>query len=439
MTPMSKSYSLDIHELQDLTGICYREQGRSEAGIKACASQMCNYHDAFWSDKNKTPYQTVIHSGWYGSAKEVVDGMLVYRSLVTDEMVEWVRDVICNGNRTLPEYVVEYDCLSDIRKATNDGTEIDIEDRTAYIPHTTRIYNVYGTDADSYTFFCFPDGADGHCDAFGYFSKPEKEDKSMVTAKDILDIARSWIGRNEYDGSHKYIIDLYNAHTPLARGYRVKYTDQWCDTCVSAMFIKAGATDLIGGTECGVEEHVKLFKKAGIWIEDGNITPKAGDIIVFNWDDSTQPNDGYSDHIGIVESVNGNTITTIEGNYHDSVARRIIPVGYGYIRGYARPKYGLVDEIVIEEPDIIAPSEPDNGSYAFNVDTVQNGTKSASARLLQILLKGLGYYGSNGKVLSIDGDAGANTVYAIRSYQRSNGLVEDGVCGPATWKKILGV
>lgn len=262
----------------------------------------------------------------------------------------------------------------------------------------------------------------------------------MISAKDILDIARSWIGRNEYDGSHKYIIDLYNAHTPLARGYRVKYTDQWCDTCVSAMFIKAGATDLIGGTECGVEEHVKLFKKAGIWIEDGNITPKAGDIIVFNWDDSTQPNDGYSDHIGIVESVNGNTITTIEGNYHDSVARRVIPVGYGYIRGYARPKYGLVDEIIIEpEPDIITPSEPVEGTYMFTVDTVKNGTKSASARLLQALLKGLGYYGANGKVLSIDGDAGANTVYAIRSYQRSNGLVEDGVCGPNTWKKILGV
>ena len=436
---MSKTYPLDIHELQDLTGICYREQGRSEAGIKACASQMCNYHDAFWADKNKTPYQTVIHSGWYGSAQNVVDGMLTYRNLVTDNMIEWVRDVICKGNRTLPEYVVEYDVLTDVRKATNNGIEIDREDRSQYIRDVTRIQNIYGSESDGYTFYCFPDGVDGYCDAFGYFSKPEEEEDNMISAKDIIDIARSWIGRNEYDGSHKYIIDLYNAHTPLARGYKVKYTDQWCDTYVSAMFIKAGATDIIGGTECGVEEHVKLFKKAGIWVEDGNITPKAGDIIVFNWDDSTQPNDGYSDHIGIVESVNGNTITTIEGNYHDSVARRIIPVGYGYIRGYARPKYGLVDEIVIEEPDIIAPSEPDNGSYAFNVDTVQNGTKSASARLLQILLKGLGYYGSNGKVLSIDGDAGANTVYAIRSYQRSNGLVEDGVCGPNTWKKILGV
>lgn len=160
-----------------------------------------------------------------------------------------------------------------------------------------------------------------------------------IKAEDVLRVARSWLGRNERDGTHKMIIDVYNAHKPRARGYRVLYSDQWCDTCVSAMFIKLDAVDIIGGTECGVEEHVKKFRAAGIWIEDGTITPQPGDIIVFNWNDATQPNDGYSDHIGIVEKVSGGTITTIEGNYKDSVARRTIPVGWGYIRGYARPKY----------------------------------------------------------------------------------------------------
>ena len=52
----------------------------------------------------------------------------------------------------------------------------------------------------------------------------------------------------------KLIIDLYNSHKPLARGYAVGYNDSYCDTTVSAAFIKAGAVDLIGGTECGVEE-----------------------------------------------------------------------------------------------------------------------------------------------------------------------------------------
>lgn len=158
------------------------------------------------------------------------------------------------------------------------------------------------------------------------------------TAQDVLNVMRSWIGYSEANGKHKQIIDLYNSHKPLARGYAVKYSDEWCDTTVSAAAIKAGVVDLIG-TECGCEQHVKIFQSMGIWIEDGTITPKPGDIILYNWDDATQPNDGYSDHIGYVESVSGRTITLIEGNKGEAVARREIPVGCGYIRGYARPKY----------------------------------------------------------------------------------------------------
>lgn len=167
-----------------------------------------------------------------------------------------------------------------------------------------------------------------------------KGDETMgVTAQDVLNVMRSWLGYSEANGKYKQIIDLYNSHKPLARGYAVQYDDEWCDTTVSAAAIKAGAVDLIG-TECGCEQHVKIFQSKGIWIEDGTITPKPGDIILYNWDDGTQPNDGYSDHIGYVESVSGNTITCIEGNKGEAVARRTLKVGNGNIRGYARPKYG---------------------------------------------------------------------------------------------------
>ena len=158
------------------------------------------------------------------------------------------------------------------------------------------------------------------------------------TAQDVLNVMRSWLGYNETNGKHKYIIDLYNSVKPLPRGYAVQYNDEWCDTTVSAAAIKAGCSELIG-RECGCEEHVKIFKSMGIWIEDGTITPITGDIIVYNWDDKTQPNDGYSDHIGYVESVSGGQITCIEGNKGEAVARRTVPVGWGYIRGFARPKY----------------------------------------------------------------------------------------------------
>ena len=155
-----------------------------------------------------------------------------------------------------------------------------------------------------------------------------------IKASDVVKVMQDWIGTDK-----KAIIDLYNSHTPLAQGYRVQYTDAWCDTTVSACFIKLNATDLIGGTECGVERHINLFKAKGIWNEDGNVRPTPGAIICFNWDDGTQPNDGFADHIGIVEKVEGNNVTTIEGNYNEAVRRRTIPIGWGYIRGYAFPKY----------------------------------------------------------------------------------------------------
>lgn len=159
-----------------------------------------------------------------------------------------------------------------------------------------------------------------------------------TAAQDVLNVMRSWLGFSEYNGKFKQIIDLYNSVLPLPRGYAVKYTDAWCDATVSAAAIKAGAQDIIG-RECGCEQHIAIFKEKGIWIEDGTIRPEPGYVIVYNWGDFTQPNDGYSDHIGYVESVSGNIITVIEGNKNEAVERRSLPVGWGYIRGYAKPKY----------------------------------------------------------------------------------------------------
>ena len=158
------------------------------------------------------------------------------------------------------------------------------------------------------------------------------------TAESVLDVMRGWLGFSEANGKFKEIIDLYNSVKPLPRGYAVQYSDEWCDTCVSAAGIRAGCSELIG-RECGVEEHVKIFKKLGIWIEDGTITPEPGYVIVYNWDKAAQPNDGYSDHIGFVEKVSGGKVTAIEGNRGEKVDRRVIPLGWGYIRGYAAPRY----------------------------------------------------------------------------------------------------
>ena len=156
----------------------------------------------------------------------------------------------------------------------------------------------------------------------------------MATVNELLNQARAWIGKKESNGSHKEIIDVYNGHKPLARGYKVKYTDSWCATFISALAIKCNCTDIIP-TEASCGKMIELFKNIGCWQEDGNVTPNPGDIIFYDWDKK----DGWPEHVGIVESVSGNQITVIEGNKSDAVARRTIAVGNASIRGYGVPKY----------------------------------------------------------------------------------------------------
>lgn len=163
----------------------------------------------------------------------------------------------------------------------------------------------------------------------------------MAKPNDILKILHSWIGMDRAKGTHKPILDIYNTHKPLARGYKVKPTDEYCATTISAAFIKANSVGDIGGTECSVERLIDIFKKAGIWEEDGRVTPKLGDIICYNWDDNTQPNNGRADHIGMVSAIKGNTIIVVEGNKRGRVDVREVKIGSGYIRGYARPKYSV--------------------------------------------------------------------------------------------------
>lgn len=167
----------------------------------------------------------------------------------------------------------------------------------------------------------------------------------------IVRTAEGWLGRKESDGSHKEIIDLYNAHKPLARGYKVSYTDAWCSVFASAVAIKAGLTDIIP-TECGCEKHVQKFKELGAWVEDDAYLPAAGDYIFYDWQDKGNGDCvGNADHVGIVTACDGTHITVIEGNKNDAVAYRTLAVNGRYIRGYGTPNYAsLATETATVEP-----------------------------------------------------------------------------------------
>ena len=154
----------------------------------------------------------------------------------------------------------------------------------------------------------------------------------------VLRAAASLVGVRGGTAAHQQLINDYNSVKPLPVGYAVKTTDDWCDIFVTTVFQREGLSGLIG-RECGVERHIQIFKRLGIWNEDGTTTPKAGDIITFNWDQNSQQNNGFADHIGIVESVSNGIIHTIEGNSNNQVRRNTYRIGHGNIRGFATPRY----------------------------------------------------------------------------------------------------
>lgn len=244
-------------------------------------------------------------------------------------------------------------------------------------------------------------GINGNVDMNYYFAEDTNTVVSGVTANAVLDVARGWLGYSEANGKFKEILDTYNSHKPLARGYAIQPTDEWCDAFVSACAIKAGAVELIG-TEVGCEKHIEIFKEKGIWIEDGSVKPEVGDVILFNWDDSTQPNDGYADHIGYVEQVYGDTIVCIEGNKGEEVDRRTINVGWGYIRGFARPKYAGVTSTVVSPVTKKTVDEIAN-------EVIQGAWGNGDARKNALTAAGYNYAEIQGRVNAVlSGNAGVS-------------------------------
>ena len=231
----------------------------------------------------------------------------------------------------------------------------------------------------------------------------------------VIKKAQEWVGASESNGRYKTIIDIYNAHTPLARGYKVKYSDEWCATFVSAIAIQCGYTHIIP-TECSCGKMIELFKKLGEWVEADDYKPSPGDVIFYDWEDTGKgDNKGTPNHVGIVEKVSGTTITVIEGNYSQAVKRRYITLNGKYIRGYGVPKY-IEHSILVSMP------------------VLSKGSTGEEVKTLQRLLLATGYELNGYKD---DGSFGGATESAVKRFQKNKGLAVDGVCGEETWNYIL--
>lgn len=120
----------------------------------------------------------------------------------------------------------------------------------------------------------------------------------------VADIINAWVGATKGSCKHREILEIYNGHKPLARGYKMQVKDAYCAATVSAAYIKAGIAEYTG-TECGVEKFVQIAKSKGIWVENDAHFCHVGGACVYDWDDDGKGDcTGAGDHIGIVTQVN---------------------------------------------------------------------------------------------------------------------------------------
>lgn len=255
----------------------------------------------------------------------------------------------------------------------------------------------------------------------------------------LVSRAVSYLGCKESDGSHKKIIDLYNSHKPLAQGYKVSYTDPWCDAFASACAIAEELTDIIP-TECGCGCHIALFQKLGRWVENDAYVPSPGDYIFYDWQDSgSGDNTGSPDHVGIVVSVTGGVIKVIEGNKSDAVGYRSIAVNGRYIRGFGVPDYE--SKATAEESSAVKDDSVISVCYGAAVPVelheLTRGSYGSEVKTLQRILYSRGIKGADGKAITVDGEFGPNTTYAVKAAQELLGISADGVVGKITWAKLL--
>lgn len=80
--------------------------------------------------------------------------------------------------------------------------------------------------------------------------------------------------------------------------------------------------------------------------------------------------------------------------------------------------------------------KPGRYLYDMKLPRLEMGCQGEDVKALQQLLIAKGF--SCGRYRD-DGDFGADTEAALVAFQKAGGLATDGICGPATWSKLLGL
>lgn len=224
----------------------------------------------------------------------------------------------------------------------------------------------------------------------------------------------------------------------------VRLMRYWCDEG-NLGYDQSNRWDIRVGGECDCSSLVIFcLKQAGFDVGSASYTgnlsenlvrrgwkrlpastaPQVGDILL---------NDAH--HVAVCTAPGMMSYASIDengrisgGQAGDQTDRETLTVsGFNYSRGW---------DCILRYEGTTSSSTPTTtttgGKRVHNFGTVRRGSTGDAVKLLQSALNLRANAG-----LSVDGKAGALTEKAIRNWQRSHGLEDDGICGQNTWNSLL--
>lgn len=342
------TYKLTDTQLRGIACIVAHEQG-TVAGWFAEASQIANLAELrYGGDLVKA-----VTSGWYAHGKAR------YEAGTTNPLIlAIVRRVLIEGYRTLPRYINEHDCMSDISTVKDGGQSVK-GDKSKWKRHTTVIKNRMGS---TYYFWDFPGGYKTGVDPFGYTNKKLRDkygdfcysvEEAWEPVGRILAFAKNEVGYLE----KKTNKDLTSKTANAGKANYTKFGawigangDYWCASFASWLFNQAFGGEMGKKLLCGaysaacetIRQNFIKKKQYHTFLTGA----KPGDVIFFKGSRHSGAN-----HIGLIIKVADGKVYTIEGNTSGAsgvvdngggVARKTYKTIETKILGYGRPDYSLI-------------------------------------------------------------------------------------------------
>ena len=388
-----KAYQLSEDQVIRIARLCQQEQGTAVGAAAEC-SLACNLFEKS-GGKYSSVYDYMRNSGWFAHAAYHMD-----YGECTDAVLAAVKSVLA-GNRTLPSYIDEHDCFSDIQSIST-GRKYD---KDAYIKDKTVITNVYGS---VYTFYCFPDD---NSDPFGYTSKPEEEEEKTIPDNPV-EAAVGWMIDLAVDDSHGYSQEYrwgvdYDCSSALISAWRFAgipltctYTGDMREDFLAHGFevvthevnLKTGSGLIRGDVLLNEERHTALYIGEGMEAE---------------------------------ASVNEKGKAT-GGEPGDQTGKEIL------IRGYRNYPWDCVLRYVGEGKAKAKSNPTVKKGSKIPVPYITMGCTGAMVMLVQMALNEIADYD-----LEVDGEFGKNTDKAVRDYQVRNSLTPSGTVGISTFRRLM--